>query len=81
MLADPDMADMAQEEIASAEAELRQLDAELQRLLLPKDPTTRATPSSKSAPARAATNRRCLPATWRACTPATPNARAGRSRS
>jgi peptide chain release factor 1 len=38
MLADPDMADMAQEEIASAEAELLQLEDELQRLLLPKDP-------------------------------------------
>jgi peptide chain release factor 1 len=38
MLADPDMADMAQEEIASAEGELAQLDAELQRLLLPRDP-------------------------------------------
>ncbi len=38
MLAEPDMADMAQEEIASAEAELSQLDAELQRLLLPRDP-------------------------------------------
>ena len=38
MLADPDMAEMAQEEIASAEAELAQLDAELQRLLLPQRP-------------------------------------------
>ncbi|WP_373785164.1 PCRF domain-containing protein, partial [Delftia acidovorans] len=38
MLSDPDMADMAQEEIASAEAELVQLEDELQRLLLPKDP-------------------------------------------
>ncbi|MDA8456593.1 peptide chain release factor 1 [Acidovorax sp. GBBC 3334] len=38
MLEDPDMADMAQEEIASAEAELVQLEDELQRLLLPKDP-------------------------------------------
>ena len=38
LLADPDMADMAAEEIASAEAELAQLDAELQRLLLPRDP-------------------------------------------
>ncbi len=34
----PDMAEMAQEEIASAEAELVQLEDELQRLLLPKDP-------------------------------------------
>ncbi|MBV7539914.1 peptide chain release factor 1 [Acidovorax sp. sic0104] len=38
MLADPDMAEMAQEEIASSEAELLQLEDELQRLLLPKDP-------------------------------------------
>ncbi|MDD0816349.1 peptide chain release factor 1 [Curvibacter sp. HBC28] len=38
MLADPDMADMAQEEIASATEELSQLEGELQRLLLPKDP-------------------------------------------
>ena len=38
MLADPDMAEMAREEIASAETELAQLEGELQRLLLPKDP-------------------------------------------
>ncbi|RUP25879.1 MAG: peptide chain release factor 1 [Curvibacter sp.] len=38
MLADPDMADMAREEIASASEELRKLEDELQRLLLPKDP-------------------------------------------
>ena len=38
MLADPDMAEMAREEIAAAESELAALAAELQRLLLPKDP-------------------------------------------
>ena len=38
MLADPDMAEMAQEEIESSEAELLQLEDEVQRLLLPKDP-------------------------------------------
>ncbi|MGE8320292.1 MAG: peptide chain release factor 1 [Comamonas sp.] len=38
MLADPDMADMAQEEIASGEAELEQLESQLQRMLLPRDP-------------------------------------------
>ena len=38
LLQDPDMADMAQEEIDSAGAELVQLDAQLQQLLLPKDP-------------------------------------------
>lgn len=38
MLADPDMTDMAQEEIDAATTELAQLEIELQRLLLPKDP-------------------------------------------
>jgi peptide chain release factor 1 len=38
MLADPDMAEMAREEIASAEAELSRLLAELQAALLPRDP-------------------------------------------
>ncbi|MBU0589345.1 MAG: peptide chain release factor 1 [Gammaproteobacteria bacterium] len=38
MLADPDMAEMAQEEIDNASAELLQLESELQRMLLPKDP-------------------------------------------
>ena len=41
LLADPEMAemaDMAREEITSGEAELLQLEAELHRLLLPKDP-------------------------------------------
>jgi peptide chain release factor 1 len=35
---DADMQDMAQEEITSASAEVQQLEAELQRMLLPKDP-------------------------------------------
>jgi len=35
---DAEMAALAQEEIDSASAELQQLDAELQRMLLPKDP-------------------------------------------
>jgi peptide chain release factor 1 len=38
MLHDPDMADMAREEVTAAEAELVQLEDELQRLLLPRDP-------------------------------------------
>ena len=38
MLDDPDMAEMAQDEITSATQELLQLEDELQRLLLPKDP-------------------------------------------
>jgi peptide chain release factor 1 len=38
MLLDADMAEMAREEIAQGEAELIQIEAELQRLLIPKDP-------------------------------------------
>ena len=38
MLDDADMADMAKEEITSAEADLLALEDDLQRLLLPKDP-------------------------------------------
>jgi peptide chain release factor 1 len=38
LLEDADMAEMAQEEIDSGEAEKLQIEAELQRLLLPKDP-------------------------------------------
>ena len=38
MLNDPDMRDMAQDEVARLEADIARLDAELTRLLLPKDP-------------------------------------------
>jgi peptide chain release factor 1 len=38
MLNDPEMAEMAREEIAAVEAELPLLEDELQRMLLPKDP-------------------------------------------
>jgi peptide chain release factor 1 len=38
MEADPEMAEMAREEIVAAEAELPALEDELQRLLVPKDP-------------------------------------------
>ena len=38
MLGDPELADMARDEVAAVEAELPALEDELQRLLLPKDP-------------------------------------------
>ena len=38
MLADPDMREFAEEEIAAAKARLPELEIELQKLLLPKDP-------------------------------------------
>ena len=38
MLSDPDMKDFAQEEIAAAKARMEQLERDLQKMLLPKDP-------------------------------------------
>ncbi|WP_280152842.1 peptide chain release factor 1 [Piscinibacter sp. XHJ-5] len=38
MLADPDMADMAQEEVAAAQGDIERLHLELQTALLPRDP-------------------------------------------
>lgn len=38
LLADPEMAEMAKEEIAAAEADLARLEGELQAALIPKDP-------------------------------------------
>ena len=38
MLDDPEMAEMAQEEIAAAQADIERLEDDLQRLLLPRDP-------------------------------------------
>src|SRR5688500_19012462 len=38
MLSDPEMADMAQEEVAAAQADVERLHHELQAALLPRDP-------------------------------------------
>jgi peptide chain release factor 1 len=38
MLSDPDMKELAQEEIAAAKARIEQLETDLQKMLLPKDP-------------------------------------------
>ena len=55
MLADPDMADMAREEVAACQAEMAALEAELQRMLLPKDPDD-ARPAFNMKAARIATD-------------------------
>ena len=82
MKSDPDMAEMAEEEIASATApSWRSWKPNCSACCCPKTRTTRAPPSWKSAPARAATSPLCLPATCCACTPATLTAAAGRPRS
>ena len=77
---DAELAAMAREEIAEAEAELAALRRGRTALLLL--PGTRTT-AQRLVEIRAGTggdDRRCSPATWRACTPATPSARAGGSR-
>ena len=81
MLDDPEMAEMAREEIAAIEAELPELEDELQRMLLPKDPDDARNTFIEIRAGTAATSRRCSPATCCACTPATPSARAGAPRS
>lgn len=63
LLRDPEMAEMAREEIAACEADLATLDTKLQTLLLPRTRTMRAMPSWKSAPAPVATSRPCSRAT------------------
>jgi hypothetical protein len=74
MLADPDMAEMAQEEIASAEAELLQLEDELQRLLLPKDPDDARNAFVEIRAGTGGDESALFAGDLRACTPATPNA-------
>ena len=74
MLDDPEMREMAQEELRDAKEKGDQLEQQLQVLLLPKDPDD----ERKCAPGPAATKQRCLPAIYSACTPVTQNRAAGR---
>jgi peptide chain release factor 1 len=80
MLADPDMAEMAQEEIASAEAELPQLEDELQRLLLPKDPDDARNAFVEIRAGTGGDESALFAGDLPACTPATPPPRAGKWR-
>jgi peptide chain release factor 1 len=80
MLADPDMKDFAQDEIERPRRAWPRSTSSCRRCCCRRTKTTSATSSSRSAPAPAATNRRCSPATCCACTRALPNATAGRSR-
>lgn len=78
---DPEMRELAEEEIAAAQARLEELDAQLALLLVPRDPRDDGNLFLKYAPVPAATRRRSLPATCSACTRAMPSARAGRWKS
>ena len=77
---DAEMRDMAREELDTCQARLPELEEHIKLLLIPADPQTAATPSSKYVAVRAATKRPSLPATSSVCTPNTANARAGSSK-
>ncbi len=79
MLDDPEMREMAQEELRDAKEKGDQLEQQLQVLLPPKDPDDERNAFVGSAmPGPAATKQRCLPAIHSACTPVTQNRAAGR---
>lgn len=81
MLDDPEMREMAQEELREAKEKSEQLEQQLQVLLLPKIRTMNETRSLRFAPAPAAMKPRCLPAICSACTAVMPNRAAGAWRS
>ncbi len=68
LLDDPDMKDMAAEEIAENKAEIENLEQHLQILLLPKIRMMNTTPSLKSVPERAVTRLVFLPVIYTVCT-------------
>jgi hypothetical protein len=79
---DEALAAMAADEVAAAQAELANgSKPSCTPCCCRATPTTSATPSSRSAPARAARKPRCLRRNWRACISATPSGKAGAPRS
>jgi protein subunit release factor A len=81
MASEASMKVYADEELKKARASMEQLEARLQKALLPRDPNDDRNLFLRCARGPAATSRRCSPAICSACTRATPSARAGRSRS
>jgi len=61
---DPEMRELAQEDLRRIEAELPEVEQELKLMLLPKDPLDEKTPSLKFALAPAVKKRPCLPPTF-----------------
>ena len=75
---DAEMRALAEADLPAVEAAHREPASRISRsCCCPRTRRTRRTPSSKSAPAPAATRRRCSPAICSACTSAMPRARAG----
>lgn len=77
MLSDPELRELAQEELTAAKADMERLTEELKRLLLPRDPNDEKNVILRSAPASAGKRARCSPPTCCGCTPCTPSAGAG----
>ena len=85
MLSDADMKEFAQEEIASIEAKLPQLEEDIKFMLIPADPADEKDiiveiRAAGGLPRPAATRPPFLPATSTRCTSASPRPRAGRPR-
>ena len=81
MLNDPDMKEFAQEEIQAGKQRIEDLQRELQTMLLPKDPNDRRNILLEIRAGTVETKLLCSLATYCVCTPAMPNAIAGKSRS
>ena len=77
---DPDLREMAEEEVASARNSLAELEDSLQRMLLPKDPNDGRNVYLEIRAGTAGTRRRSSPVICSACIRVTPSARAGGSR-
>lgn len=65
---DPEMKEMAREEVASCEARIPSLEEEIKLMLVPKDPRTLRMPFSKFVVVREATKQHCLLVTYFVCT-------------
>ena len=81
LLSDPEMAELAREELEAAKARLEELEEEIKLLMLPATRTTGKTSSLRYAPASAGRNPRCSRAASTVCTPCTPSPAAGSWRS
>lgn len=77
MLDDPEMREMAQDEIKDCKATIEDLEQKLQLLLLPKDPDDERGCSLKFVQEPAVMKRRFLPVTYSACTAVMQNRVAG----
>lgn len=77
MLSDPELRELAQEELSAAKAELERLTEELKRLLLPKDPNDDKNVILEIRAGIVGKREPCLPPTSCGCTPCMPSARAG----